>query len=110
MNKKFYSHIIEIESLIIELDQMGLSLEQKHNLAQLLDSSLHHTIIDAVLSELSDSDKQIFLDLLNEDDHGKIWDHLNQKVDHIEDKIKLAAENLKQDMHKDIKHAKRFKE
>lgn len=104
--KQFYSHLIEIESIIVELDKMDLTDEQKLHLAGLIDSSLHHTVLDAVLSELSDADKQIFLNHLKEDSHSKIWQFLNEKVDNIEDKIKKAAEDLVKEMHEDIKKAK----
>lgn len=104
--KQFYTHLIEIESIIIELDKLDLSQEQKIHLTGLIDSSLHHTVLDAVLSELSSQDKRVFLNYLKEDDHGKIWKFLNEKVDNIEDKIKKAAGDLKTQLHKDLKEAK----
>lgn len=104
--KYFYSHLIEIESIIVELDKMDLTDEQKAHLAGLIDSSLHHTVLDAVLSELTGADKKVFLQSLKEDDHGKIWQFLNEKVDNIEDKIKKAAEDLVKEMHEDIKGTK----
>lgn len=103
--KVFYSHLIEIESIVVELDKMNLSSEEKKHLAKLVDSSLHHTILDAVFSELSESDKKAFLNHLNENDHQKIWDFLNSKVDKVEDKIKKVSEDLKLELHKDLKEA-----
>src|SRR3989338_1997170 len=97
--KNFYSHLIEIDSIILELDKMDLSKEQKQHLAEILDSSLHHTILDAVLSELNENDKKIFLRNVDEGDNGK--------VEHIEDKIKKAAEDLKLELHKDVREAKK---
>lgn len=105
--KYFYSHLIEIDSIILELDKMGLSDEQKLHLAQLVDSSLHHTILDAVLSELSESDKRVFIKHLNEGESGKIWKFLNDKVDGVEIKIKKAAEDLKKQLHRDLRKAKK---
>lgn len=104
--KYFYSHLIEIESIVMELDKMDLTEEQKVHLTSLIDSSLHHTILDAVLSQLLPQDKKVFLNHLKEDDHSKIWKFLNEKVDNIEDKIKKAAEDLKIEIHKDLKKAK----
>lgn len=105
MNKLFYAHLIEIDSIIMELDQMDLSAEEKKHLTSLVDNSLHYTILDAILSELSESDKRAFLMKLAHEDHLKVWEFLNEKVDHIEDKIKLAAQKLKQELHEDIKKA-----
>lgn len=108
MNKAFfYTHLIEIESIIVELDKLDLSEEQKTHLAGLIDSSLHHTILDAVLSELSPQDKIVFLNHLQENDHSKIWKFLNEKVENIEDKIKKTAGDLKKELHEDLKEAKR---
>lgn len=106
--KYFYSHLIEIESLIVELDKLDLSQDQRHHIAALVDSSLHHTILDAILSELREVDKRVFLQYLNKDDHAKIWKFLNERVDNIEKKIKKASEDLKEQLHKDIKKAKRY--
>lgn len=107
--KHFYSEIIELESLTMELDMMDLSETEKHHLALLVDSNLHHAVLDAVLSELSEQDKKIFLEHLNRNDHLKIWDHLNGRIENIEEKIKSAADALKSELHKDLKEAKQIK-
>lgn len=104
--KYFYSHLIEIDAIIVELDKLDLTDDQKHHLAKLVDSSLHHTVLDSILSELSDKDKKDFLQHLNENDHEKIWKFLNERVDNIEEKIKKTAEDLKVQLHKDIKKAR----
>lgn len=106
--KQWYSHLVEIESIIVELDQMNLSSEEKLHLAKLIDSSLHHTILDAVLGQLSDSDKRKFMNHLTENDHDKIWKFLNEKVDGIEIKVKKAADQLKEELSKDLKEAKKY--
>lgn len=105
--KQWYTHLVEIETIIVELDKMDLSKEDKLHLAHLVDSSLHHTILDAVLSQLKEEDKRIFITHLNEGSHDKIWQFLNEKVDGVEDKIKKAAEDLKKELHKDIQKAVR---
>lgn len=105
MKQFFYSHLIQIESVITELDALDLAPEQKNHLANLIDSSLHNTILDAVLSELSLSDKRVFLNHLKEDDHSKIWQFLNVKIDNIEEKVKKAADDLKVELRQDLKEA-----
>lgn len=107
MNKTFfYAHLVEIESVTAELDKLDLSEAERHHLAQLVDSSIHHTILDAILSRLSESDKKIFLSHLKDDDHRKIWEFLNEKTENIEEKIEEAAQELKEQLKKDIKEAK----
>lgn len=105
--KHFYTHLIEYQSIIIELDQMDLSDEEKLQLTQLIDSSIHHAILDVVFSELSSEDKRIFLQYLGEGDHDKIWNFLRDKIDSVEDKIKKVADDLKVELHRDLKEAKR---
>lgn len=104
--KKFYSHLVEFESILIELDDLDITDKQRFHLAGLIDTSLHHTILDAVLSELSESDKKEFLRHLTSGEDDKIWELLDTKVDQIEDKIKDAADKLKTEIKKDIKEAK----
>ncbi len=95
-----------MESIIVELDGLDLSKDQKHHLASLVDSSLHNAILDAILSELKESDKRVFLQHLSENSHDKIWKFLNDKIDNIEDKIKKTAKDLEDELLKDLKKAK----
>ena len=103
--KYFYTHLIEIESLTLSLNELDLSKEEKLHLAQLIDSSLHHTILDVIFSQLSDSDKRVFVQHLTEGNHDKIWNFLQGKVTGVEEKIKKAAEDLKEQLHEDLKKA-----
>lgn len=103
----FFSHLIEIDSLAVELDKLQLSKEEKLHLATLVDSSLYHTILDAVLFQLNQEDKKIFLNHLKGNDHGTIWQFLNGKIFNIEDKIKKAGNDLKIELHKDLKESKK---
>lgn len=107
--KQFYTYLVEIESIMVELDEMDLSKQEKLHLAHLIDSNLHHTILNAVFAELSDEDKAKFTEYLSEGSHDKIWQFLNEKVDDIELKIKKAAEDLMAELKKDLKEAKRLK-
>ncbi|MBI2021845.1 hypothetical protein HYS93_03130 [Candidatus Daviesbacteria bacterium] len=109
MSKHFYHHLIEIESLIVELDQLNLEDHQKIHLSKLVDSHLHQRILEVILDELSDDDKSLFIAYLKENDHGKIWQHLKSKILNVEEKIKVVSEDLKKELHKDIREAKNKK-
>ncbi len=103
----FYTKIINIESILEELHSLDLSDEERIHLASLIDSSLHHAILDEVLASLSEEDKKLFLRLLSEEEeHEKILSFLNDKVDNVQDKIKKVADDLVKEMHKDIREAK----
>lgn len=105
----FYSHLVEINSVIENLDQMDLNDEEKLELAKLIDSSLHHRVLDVILSELSDSDKRVFMQHLNKGEHDRIWQFLNEKVDGVEIKIKKVVEDLKTELHEDMKESEKLK-
>lgn len=107
--KYFYSHLIEIESILVELDELDLHKEQKNHLTSLIDSSLHHTILDAILSHLQDPEKRVFMQHVTGGNHDKIWKFLNGKVEGVEDKIKKAAEDLSFLLHEDLKQSKIIK-
>lgn len=98
-----------MESVIIELDKMDLTVSEKKHLITLVDKNLHNTILDAILSQLSESDKRVFVTKITYEDNEKIWEFLNQKIDKIEDKIKKAILDLKEELHKDIEGAHRLR-
>ncbi len=106
----FYTKFISVESIVQELHNLDLSEEEKIHLAALIDSSIHHAILDEVLTNLKADDKKLFLKLLAEDEeHEKIMKFLDERVDHIEDRIKKVADDLTKEMHKDIKEAREKK-
>lgn len=104
--RHFYSHLIDTSTLSLELGDMNLTQEERVELIGLLDSNLHQVVLDAILSELSEDDKKIFLKHLHANDHDKIWQHLKAKTKNIEEKIKKTAEDLKKELHKDIKEVR----
>ncbi|KKS68923.1 hypothetical protein A3A14_03360 [Candidatus Daviesbacteria bacterium RIFCSPLOWO2_01_FULL_43_38] len=113
---RFYAHIVEIESLIIALDELDLSTEQKSQLAELVDSTIHHTVLDIIFSKLSEEDKAVFAARLQadpDDEQGsskknkELMKFVNDKVEGIEDEITEAVRKLKEELHEDIKEAKK---
>lgn len=106
MKKYFYSHIITTDSLHIALEHLEVSEAEKEHLEMLIDSSLYHTILNAILDELSEDDKKLFLEQLLSENDDEILAFLQKKIDNIEDKIKSAADGLIDELHKDIKDVK----
>lgn len=107
MKVQFYSKLISTDSLVQALGELQLTDEQKSHLLGIVESSLHHAILDAILSELPEKDKMTFLEYVEENDDAKIWKFLNEKVDKIEEKVVKAAEDLKKELHQDIKETKK---
>lgn len=109
MDNHFFSHLVEIQSIELAIDDLSMEASEKEEIKKLIHENIYHTVLDAVLSELSEDDKKIFLTHLVSEDNEKIWEFVNSKVENIEEKIKKAAEDIKNELHKDItstKHAK----
>ncbi len=107
--KYFYTHIVNTSTLSLELGNMDMNPSERMHLIFLIDSNIHHAVLDLILSELNPPDKKTFLTHLASEDHEKVWKFLNEKVVNIEEKIKKTAEDLKKELHKDIVEVKNEK-
>ena len=108
MKKYFYTHIIDTSTLSLELGSMELDPKERMHLISLIDSNIHHAVLDLILSELKPIDKKTFSTHLASENHIKVWKFLNEKVENIEEKIKKTADELKKELHKDIKEVKKI--
>jgi|SRR3989344_1854784 len=106
IKKHFYTHIIDTSTLSLELGEMDMASDERLHLLSLVESNIHQTILDLVLSELSEKDKRTFLMHVASSSHDKIWKFLKVKTKNIEEKIKKAADDLKKELHKDINEAR----
>lgn len=104
----FYQKLIVLEPILEELHGMDLSDEERGHLASLVDSSLHHAILDEILSNLNEKDKKMFLRRLHENpEDEELLVFLNERIEGIEEKIKKVSEQLVKEMHEDVKEAKK---
>ena len=83
MGKYFYAHIIDPEDLHRELDVLDITSHEKNHLTLILESSLHHQIIDLVLTELPDEHKKSFMLHLANDDNESTWKVVELSLIHI---------------------------
>ena len=92
MNKKqFYSHLVDVEILYQELDSLDLTEKEKEELKHHVHGSIHYTVLDVVMSELPEEHKKSFLHHVINSNHEKVWEHLKDTTENIEDKIKSAT-------------------
>lgn len=107
--KHFYSHLIEIESVVVKLEELNLTEEQKMHLGALIDSTIHQSVLEMILSKLPESEKRIFIEKLQENSEDKkMMDFLQGKVDNIENEILQTVKELKKELNEDIKEAGRI--
>lgn len=105
----FYSHLIKIETVIIELESMDLSLKQKHDLAAVIDSAIHNQVLDLILSKLTQDDKKVFLEKMYLNPHDlTILDFLKEKISGLEEQITREVDILVVELHQDLKQAKHY--
>lgn len=108
--KKFYSHIVDWQAVIIKMEELELDDRDKSNLSNLLEETLHSNILTAVLDELDEKDRENFVRLLRDGDDNKIWEFLDKRVLNIETKIKQTADELEEKIHQDLNEAKDLNE
>ena len=108
MQKYFFSHLIDIQTIHIELQALELSDEEKTELVRLAHDTLHYAVLHAVLSELSEEDKKLFLRQMVHSDHASLWRFLNKKVRGIEERVKKVAEETAMEFRKDITESRKL--
>lgn len=110
MGKKpnhFYHSIVSMESLRVSIELFEFEKDEKEKLMELAERTLHHSILDLVLSELSDPDKKLFLEHHASERHQEIWRLLNSKVNNIEKKIRFEADSVAKKLHADLNRLKK---
>lgn len=107
MDKHFYTHLIDLSPLYDSLAQLDITEEEKNELYELAHSHIHHAIMDEILSQLNEEDKQKFIDHLSSDNHDQLWKHLNEQIESLEEKIIKTAHELRDELHQDIRDTKK---
>lgn len=107
LHEHFYHSIVSMDALRVRLDLTEWSDEEKATLMDLAERTLHHSILDLVLSELSDQDKRVFLEHHAHERHKEAWSLLRDRIESIEDKIKKTADEVAKKLHADLKKAQR---
>lgn len=61
MAQLFYDHLIVIEEVTAVLDEHGLTKEERAELLNLIDQTLHHEILDTIFTHLPKDKHETFL-------------------------------------------------
>ena len=61
----FYSYLIQIDDLVTAMEDLELEDHHKQHLGALADSTVHHTILELILSKLSPTEKTTFVKMLH---------------------------------------------
>lgn len=109
MPKLFYDYLINVEEVIVELDQNEISIEERTEFISIIDETLHHHVLETILSNLPFEHHQNFLTKFHKAPHDPdLLMYLRQVsgVD-IEEKIKSKASEVKKEILSEIKKSKK---
>jgi len=100
MSKLFYDHLIVIEEINNTLVALELPEEDYNETLSIIDETVHHHVLDVILTHLPNEHHETFLEQLASAPHDKsILIFLNEKspVD-IEEEIAKTIDKLKEEL------------
>ena len=106
MIRHFYSHIIETDSIVLELETLDISKNEKSHLIEIMESSIHLSVMDSILSELPKEHRKAFLFHVNEKQHEQVWKIINGTIKDAQNMILKSAGMVKKEFLADIKKLK----
>ena len=62
MSKLFYEHLINMNRLKLKLDEYSLSDDEKKELLQSIDATIHHEVMNVILKKLPNDYHEEFLE------------------------------------------------
>ncbi len=106
--KIFYDHLINLEELIVELDGHEIAVEEREELIGLMDQTMHHQILEAILDHLPKEHHEDFLSRFHQAPHSPdLLVFIKERVTvDIESVIKDRAGKAKKEILREIKKSK----
>lgn len=105
MSKIFYDRYLDFEEIEIEIKNLNLSSEEKEEINHLIDETIHHRVLERVLTHLPLEHHADFLDKFHQAPYDEtLIKYINDRVEQsVEVHIKDEMEKIKQEILKDIK-------
>lgn len=106
MAKIFYDHLLAIDELVVELD--SLDAINRQEVISLMDETLHHHVLDTILTHLPQEHHTAFLERFHKAPHDpELLVFLKQYiVVDIENEIRKKAQKVKKDLLSAVKKSK----
>lgn len=100
MSKVFYDRLIVIEEITAVLDSRGLTVEERQEVLSLTDQTLHHHVLDVILTHLPKEHHESFLSRFHQAPHDEtLLTFLKEKVTvDIEKEITDEAQKVKKEI------------
>ena len=108
MTKIFYDHLIIREEITAQLDLHKVDPEEREELLQLVDETLHHTTLNVILNHLPKEHHPEFMSKFHSAPHDEsLLDYLQQKITaDIQSEIKIQAAKIKKEILQEIKKSR----
>jgi 16S rRNA C967 or C1407 C5-methylase (RsmB/RsmF family) len=95
--KIFYDEIIQIGELMTHIQSLQIETEEKEELAQMVDETVHHEMLSVILTHLPEEHHEEFLERFQARPHDEsLLAYLKAKVEGIEDKLKQAGAEIRE--------------
>ncbi len=109
MKTHFYAHIYDPEDIRNQLEVLDINDHEKEHLTIIIQSTLHHAVIDIILEELHDDHKHVFMKHITDENHDDTWSFIEENIDDPETKIRSAIEGVTNELLEDIKAVQEVK-
>jgi len=109
MSQLFFDHLILIEEVSSQLDEFTLDPEEKAEIIDLIDQTLHHHTLNVIFNLLPIEKHADFVDMFKKTPHDKaLLEYLKKEIKtDIEAEIKKQAERIKKEIMVEVHKAKK---
>lgn len=84
------------------LDTLEFEEAEKEQILEMVDHIFHHRLLAVVLEELEGEEKLTFVELIDSGDHLSVVEFVKTKVVNLEEKIRITAQEVHQQIIEDI--------
>lgn len=102
MKKHFYSHLVDPEDIRNELKVLEISDDEAEDLHLVIESTIHHAVVDMIMKELPESHKHLFLAHIQDDNHDDVIALITEHISDHEKRIRDLVERLRGEYKSDI--------
>ncbi|MFC1656775.1 hypothetical protein ACFL14_02355 [Patescibacteria group bacterium] len=102
--KTFFSHLLDTDQLITMVERLLEIEEEKLEILDMIDSTLHHRVVDKILHELDQGHHETFMSEYSRDPgNEELLFFLQKHIPNIEEKIQSESKDAQASLFEDIK-------
>ena len=95
--KIFYDEIIQIGELMTHIQHLEIDTQEKEELANLVDETVHHEMVSVILTHLPEEHHEEFLERFQAKPHDpNLLEYLKVKVEGIEEKLEKKGKEIRE--------------